>query len=196
MTQEETAAALERYLGQRLPQASISAIERAYEGERRREFDAQEILLFACTFDVPLAWFFIPPPDDHRRFRGTSDIVSELLVLLLGRDDQLDVLEARFKELGYRETTAEDRRWAELTGTSVRGRIEDYRNRRKELLLALLDDHADNLDKAADDLGAFFDHLRATGIRGFVAENLNDPDFGLRPQDRRRRRSAPPTPGY
>jgi hypothetical protein len=40
LTQEQTAVALERHLGQRLPQASISAIERAYEGERRREFDA------------------------------------------------------------------------------------------------------------------------------------------------------------
>jgi Pou domain - N-terminal to homeobox domain len=31
-TQEDTARALEPLLGQRLPQASISAIERAYEG--------------------------------------------------------------------------------------------------------------------------------------------------------------------
>ena len=40
LTQEETAQLLERSLGQRLPQASISAIERAYEGDRRREFAA------------------------------------------------------------------------------------------------------------------------------------------------------------
>ena len=41
LTQEETAELLERFIGQRLPQASISAIERAYEGDRRREFDAR-----------------------------------------------------------------------------------------------------------------------------------------------------------
>jgi len=35
-TQEETAQTLEPLLGQRLPQASISAIERAYVGDRRR----------------------------------------------------------------------------------------------------------------------------------------------------------------
>jgi hypothetical protein len=58
LTQEETAATLEGFLGHRLPQGSISAIERAYEGERRREFDAHEILMFACAFDLPLAWFF------------------------------------------------------------------------------------------------------------------------------------------
>ena len=43
-TQDETPRALEGLLGQRIPQASISAIERAYEGDRRREFDAHEIL--------------------------------------------------------------------------------------------------------------------------------------------------------
>jgi hypothetical protein len=68
MTQEETAQALEPLLGQRLPQASISAIERAYDGDRRREFDAQEILAFALAFDLPLIWFFLPPsrrPSHH-----------------------------------------------------------------------------------------------------------------------------------
>ncbi len=65
-TQEEAAQALEPLLGQRLPQASISAIERAYDGERRREFDAQEVLAFALAFDLPLLWFFLPPPANHR----------------------------------------------------------------------------------------------------------------------------------
>ena len=54
VTQEDTARALEGLLGQRLPQASISAIERAYEGDRHREFDAHEILAFALGFDLPL----------------------------------------------------------------------------------------------------------------------------------------------
>src|SRR4051794_18076373 len=57
-TQEETAQRLERVLGQLLPQASISAIERAYEGDRRREFDAHELLAFALAFELPLVWFF------------------------------------------------------------------------------------------------------------------------------------------
>ena len=53
LTQDEAAIRLEPFLGQRLRQASISAIEGAFSGERRREFDAQEILAFACGFDVP-----------------------------------------------------------------------------------------------------------------------------------------------
>lgn len=48
--------------------------------------------------------------------------------------------------------------------------------RRKELLMALLDQHADDLDRAAEEIGEFFDHLRRIGIRSFVAENANDAD--------------------
>lgn len=50
-TQEEAARRLEGLLGQRLPQASISAIERAYDGDRRREFDAHELMAFALAFE-------------------------------------------------------------------------------------------------------------------------------------------------
>ena len=76
-TQDEVADRLEAFLGVRLPQASISGIERGYMG-RHREFDAQELLAFSCCFDVPIIWFFIPPPGDHRRLRNTSDHVNEL----------------------------------------------------------------------------------------------------------------------
>ncbi|MCJ7781145.1 MAG: hypothetical protein MUQ27_10000, partial [Acidimicrobiia bacterium] len=40
---------LEPYLGQRLTQAGVSSIERAWDGERRREFDAHELLIFAMV---------------------------------------------------------------------------------------------------------------------------------------------------
>lgn len=60
LTQDETAQRLEPLIGQRLPQASISAIERAYGGDRRREFDAHELLAFALAFDLPVVWFFLP----------------------------------------------------------------------------------------------------------------------------------------
>jgi len=86
LTQEETAQLLERFLGQRLPQASISAIERAYEGDRRREFDAHEILAFALAFDLPLVWFFLAPPGDTRRLYHTSNYVSELYGVVFGAD--------------------------------------------------------------------------------------------------------------
>jgi transcriptional regulator with XRE-family HTH domain len=176
-TQDEAALRLEPFLGQRLRQASVSAIEGAFAGERRREFDAQEILSFACAFDVPLLWFFLPPPDDHRRLAGTSDRVSELYLLALGREDQLEVLTERLRELGLPEPGGDDAGLERVYGAPTRATLSDYRHRRKELLLALLDEYADGVDEQAEQIGRFFDHLRQVGIRGFVAENAMDPDY-------------------
>ncbi len=177
LTQEETAELLERFIGQRLPQASISAIERAYEGDRRREFDAQEILAFALAFDLPLLWFFLPPPGDTRRLYRTSDYVRELYGIVFGRDDKLEPVYERLRQIGIEEPTEAARTVELLTGKPSPARQASYRQRRKEMLLALLDQYTDRVDKAADELGAFFDHLRLIGVRGLVAEHLDDPDF-------------------
>ncbi len=177
LTQEETAELLERFIGQRLLQASISAIERAYEGDRRREFDAQEILAFALAFDLPLLWFFLPPPGDTRRLYRTSDYVRELYGIVFGRDDKLEPVYERLRQIGIEEPTEAARTVELLTGKPSPARQASYRQRRKEMLLALLDQYTDRVDKAADELGAFFDHLRLIGVRGLVAEHLDDPDF-------------------
>jgi transcriptional regulator with XRE-family HTH domain len=191
LTQPEAAAALEPFLGQRLPQASISAIERSAGGDKRREFDAQEILAFACAFDLPLLWFFLPPTDDTRRLEGTSEHVNELYRLVLGREDQLPDLYTRFRELGMAEPDAHDESFAAVMGTPTRTVLNDYGHRRKELLLALLAEHGDGVDAAADEIGAFFDHLRQVGIRGLLAEKADDPDLAnaaVRPRVRRQPR--------
>ena len=182
LTQEETAQLLERSLGQRLPQASISAMERAYEGDRRREFDAHEILAFALAFDLPLVWFFLPPPGDTRRLYHTSNYVAELYGVVFGREDQLGPIYERLRQLGIDEPDAAARTVEALTGRPSPARQDSYRQRRKEMLLALLDQYGDGVDKAADELGAFFDHLRLVGVRGLVAEELSDGDYQNRPE--------------
>lgn len=76
--------------------------------------------------------------------------------------------------------------------------LADYRQRRKEMLLALLDKYADRVDASADELGRFFDHLRQVGIRGLLAEQLNDLDLAVEPLARRsnaRRPAGSPPPG-
>jgi transcriptional regulator with XRE-family HTH domain len=181
LTQPEAAAALEPFLGQRLPQASISAIERTFGGDKHREFDAQEILAFTCAFDLPLLWFFLPPPGDQRRLQATSDRVNELYRLALGRQDQLEILYARFRELGMAEPNGQDAAWAAVMRTPTAVTLNDYRHRRKELLLRLLDQYADRVDASADELGDFFDHLRQVGIRGLLSEQLGDPDLMMQP---------------
>jgi transcriptional regulator with XRE-family HTH domain len=177
LTQPEAAVVLEPFLGQVLPQASISAIERSFGGERRREFDAQELLAFACAFDLPLIWFFLPPPGNHDRLQNTSDRVNELYTLTLGREDQLDDLYDRFRELGMTEPDTHDQQAAAVLGAPTSAALNDYRHRRREMLLALLAEHADGVDEAAEEIGAFFDHLRQVGIRGLLAEKADDPDL-------------------
>ena len=176
-TQDEAADALERFLGVRLPQASISALERSFGGDKRREFDAQEILAYACAFDVPMLWFFLPPPQDTRQLQGTSDHVHELYTVALGREDQLEDLYARFRELGMPEPNADDLTLERVFGAPTPRTLMDYRHRRKQLLLALLDEYADKVDASANEMGQFFDHLRQVGIRGLVAEQLHDHDY-------------------
>jgi transcriptional regulator with XRE-family HTH domain len=183
-TQDETARALEGLLGQRLPQASISAIERAYEGDRHREFDAHEILAFALAFDLPLVWFFLPPPRDHRNLHHTTNIVSELYGIVFGEESKLGPVYDRLRQLGIDDPTDTDRTVENLTGRPSPARQGSYRQRRKQLLLALLDEYTDDVDRAAEEIGTFFDHLRQVGIRGLVAERLHDGDYiGLAPLD-------------
>jgi transcriptional regulator with XRE-family HTH domain len=181
LTQDEAADRLAPFLGVRLKQAAISGIEGAYGGAKRREFDAQELLAFACGFDLPLIWFFIPPPGDHRNLQGTGDRVNELYLLAMGRNDQLDDLRERFAELGHVEPDESDHVLERVYGGPTERTLLDYPTRRKELLLAMLDSRADRLDQAADEMGKFFDHLRQVGIRGYVAEKANDSEYMLRP---------------
>jgi len=176
-TQEELAGRLEPYLGQRLTQAGVSSIERAWDGERRREFDAHELLVFAMVFDLPILWFLLPPPGDHRVMRSTTRPVDELYAWLLGRPDQLEPVYERLRQLGISDPTAAEATVEKITGVPAAAKQWSYRERRKELLLALLDEHADSLDNAVDELGRWVDHLRQVGIRGFIAEHTGDEDF-------------------
>jgi transcriptional regulator with XRE-family HTH domain len=176
-TQEELADRLEPYLGQRLTQAGVSSIERAWDGDRRREFDAHELLIFAMVFDLPILWFLLPPPGDHRLMRATTRPVDELYVWLLGRPEQLEPLYERLRQLGIADPTTAQETVEKITGVSSTARQWSYQERRKELLLALLDQHADNFDKNIEELGQIVDHLRQIGIRGFIAEHTNDEDF-------------------
>ena len=191
-TQEEVADRLEPYLGQRLTQAAVSSIERAWDGERRREFDAHELLWFSMVFDLPIIWFLLPPATDHRLMRGTTRAVDELYEHLMGRPEQLEPLYARLRQLGFSDPTEAEEVVERLTGQPARAREWSYRDRRKELLLALLDQHADELDTAVEELGRWVDHLRQVGIRGFITEHTYDTDFSTPPANRKSKDKAAP----
>ena len=61
-TQDQAAEALEPYLGKRWSKASVSQAERSIAGKFVRNFDADEIVAFARAFELPIGWFFMPPP--------------------------------------------------------------------------------------------------------------------------------------
>src|SRR5438094_1736388 len=61
-TQAQAAEALEPFLGVRWSTASFSAAERSVTGKVVRNFTADEIVAFARAFEVPVTWFFLPPP--------------------------------------------------------------------------------------------------------------------------------------
>jgi len=64
LTQEQAAVQLWPYLGVRWSPAVFSAAETSVKTTRVREFDANEILAFACVFGKPIAWFFMPPDEE------------------------------------------------------------------------------------------------------------------------------------
>jgi transcriptional regulator with XRE-family HTH domain len=183
-TQEEFAKHLEPYLGQRITQAAVSSIERAWDGDRRREFDAHELQIFAVVFDLPIIWFFLPPPDEDRRLRSTRRRASDLYALLLGRPHQLEPVYQRLRDIGIRQPTQAEAVVEILTGTPSDASQWSYKQRRKELLLALLDNYGDAYDDAIHQIGKVVDYLRQAGIRGYIAAKTNDDDFTYRPEHR------------
>jgi transcriptional regulator with XRE-family HTH domain len=77
-TQEEAAAQLEQWRGQRWSKATWSIAERyAFEAaSRRREFDANDLLALAAAFKKPIGYFFELPEGVDDIAAGESHEVS------------------------------------------------------------------------------------------------------------------------
>ena len=110
-TQEQAAEALKKYLGARLSGASFSALERsAWTVERIKQFSADDLLALSRGFDLPIGFFFTPPPPDFDAglhapdagMKGLDPIV--LLDAILGRPDNLRAWETEL--LAYSASTA------------------------------------------------------------------------------------------
>jgi hypothetical protein len=96
-TQEEAAQHLAPYLGAKLSGPSFSALERsAVKVERIKQFSADDLLALSRGFELPIGYFFTPPPpgDDaglhapDAGLKGLDPIV--LLDAILGTPDNLD----------------------------------------------------------------------------------------------------------
>ncbi len=69
LTQDQASALLAPYVETPWSRATFSAAERSAEGERVRGFTADDILALSLAFDVPVAYWFLPPLtyDRHKR---------------------------------------------------------------------------------------------------------------------------------
>jgi Helix-turn-helix len=175
-TQDEAAEALEPYLGKRWSKASVSQAERSIAGKFVRNFDADEIIAFARAFELPIGWFFMPPPpwSDHpgvpvklstpdaERF-GTT--LALLVDLVFGTRQQQALLTMRLDRWL-------DERPPQLT--EAQQRITSLvRHRIDSLARATIDDLAD----WQTTLRAMANHLEdlETGARATVDEDLAAP---------------------
>lgn len=172
-TQQGVAQRLAQLTGHELPQASISAMERGFDGDRRRRFDAHELYLLSVVFGVPIAYFFLPPPDGERGQQFLADTeapIIELYVALLGQDDQLTDIDQRLGDIGITNPDQADQALAAVfrADQTVSNWHPHFRTWRKRRLLALERTYGDQLDDIAEVLGTFAAELKAVGPKAYL----------------------------
>ena len=127
-TQEQACDALEPYLGKRWSKANYSAAERSVDGNRIRQFDADEIVALARAFDMPISWFFLPPrpwasPGVPAKLQTPdAELLGAPLALLadlvFGEDHQRGLMAMRFQafldELGPNKLSDAQQRVADM----------------------------------------------------------------------------------
>lgn len=171
MTQQGVADRLAQLTGHQLPQASISAMERGFDGERRRRFDAHELYLLSVVFDVPIAYFFIPPPGGKAtELADTRRPVAELWRAMLGTDAQLDAVDARLAEIKIDDPDASDEVLAAIFGpeNAATNWHEHFRTWRKRRLREVEVEYGDRLDEVAEFLAEFASKIKALGPAGYL----------------------------
>ena len=171
MTQQGVADRLAQLTGHQLPQASISAMERGFDGERRRRFDAHELYLLSVVFDVPIAYFFIPPPGTGAtELADTRRPVAELWRALLGTDTQLEPVDARLAEIKIEDPDASDQVLAAIFGpeNAATNWHTHFRTWRKQRLREIEIEYGDQLDEVAEFLGDFATKIKTLGPAGYL----------------------------
>jgi hypothetical protein len=128
-TQEQASAAIAPYLGARLSNASFSSIERSIGGTRVKQFSADELVAFSRGFDLPIGWFFLPPPPEQDAGLHTPDAtwrgmdMALLLDAILGTDSSTPPW--RTALLDYAATTAKAQAEGTGTGAATAGTVSD-----------------------------------------------------------------------
>jgi transcriptional regulator with XRE-family HTH domain len=103
-TQEEAAERLEPFLGERWSRVVFSAAERSVASNRVRQFSASQLVALAAGFDLPVAFFLMPPHTvTSIAARGAKQsLTSEELIELAitpERERVQDLVDDRFAEI-------------------------------------------------------------------------------------------------
>lgn len=187
MTQQGVADRLAQLTGHQLPQASISAMERGFDGDRRRRFDAHELYLLAQVFDVPITYFFIPPPDmTDTTLADSGRPVTELYRSLLGTDDQLDAIDERLSTIGVDSPGGASEVLTALFGAdgAVGNWHDHYRTWRAERIAEVEKDLGSGLDEVAEFLADFAARIKALGPSGYL-RSLSGAEYERKPIDQK-----------
>jgi transcriptional regulator with XRE-family HTH domain len=170
-TQRSVAERLAAFTGHLLPQASISAMERGFDGPRRRRFDAHELYLLSVVFDVPIAYFFVPPPGTGMaQLADTHQLVSELYAALVGNERQLAPMDERLAETVVVKPEDVDAVAASALRPEAAAMTfdEHFRAWRDERLRQLGRDFENRLAEWVDLLSAFAATVEALGAKAFL----------------------------
>lgn len=186
MTQQAVADRLAQLTGHQLPQASISAMERGFDGERRRRFDAHELYLLSVVFDVPVIYFLIPPPGMKGvELADTRRPVAELYQAVLGTDWQLPAVDERLAEIKIKDPEASDEVLAAIfSPDGAAGNWHPhFRTWRKRRLREVEREYGDPLDEVADFLGEFASKIKALGPSGYLRSAAHRAGEAVIPDD-------------
>lgn len=171
MTQTGVAERLSQLTGHLLPQASISAMERGFDGERRRRFDAHELYLLSVVFDVPIAYFFIPPAGmTGVELADTHRPAAELYRALLGTDAQVEEMDRRLDDIKLQNPDDTDDVLTAIFGADAGAGNwhEHFRTWRAERLREIETEYGTQLDEVADFLADFAAKVKSLGPQGYL----------------------------
>lgn len=188
-TQVKTSEALEPFLGYSLKQAGVSAIEKTFDSDRRRNLDVAEVVAYSRCFRLPIGWFFVPPPGCSDCFIEPVDNSADDVDLLRAADLATHIVGTPHGAASFRERITEllqtdteetwsAMRWA-FDGGKGGGWEKQIDLRRRALQQATLAKFAGPEDDVIMGMAALLVELVKLTPIGFAELREKDPDEAL-----------------
>ncbi|MGI8793805.1 MAG: hypothetical protein ACR2H3_11630, partial [Acidimicrobiales bacterium] len=174
-------------------QAGVSAIEKTYDSDRKRNLDVGEVAAFTRCFDFPISYFFVPPPGTTSATLATPGPedppewaranLAELLSIAIGSPRGWDAFVDRLRELFASEADEDETHRAvyrPLGGVSRPEYVDQLNLRRRALLEVRLAQLASPADEVIRQMAGLFLELVKLTPLGFQEIAEHDPNTALR----------------